>query len=211
MEAHWQTNPPGQGAPWKLLAWPNPGKQGNDWTFLTIPDGLSLLITRTFTGQVKGLRDFPPEDQPPIALPFYTFRIMLGVGFGLVGLLLLTLWYWRRGWLTPENIGGNKWLLSTWVAAIPAGIVAIEAGWVTREVGRQPWVIYGLLRTSAGASPLPAAAVGTSLFVYGVIYLILFAALMVFAGRILKRGPDLTRPAPQPGQAEPVTGAWPWN
>ena len=156
MEAHWQTNPPGQGAPWKLLAWPNPAKQDNDWTFLTIPDGLSLLITRTFTGQVKGLRDFPPEDQPPIVLPFYTFRIMLGVGFGLFGLMLWTLWGWRRGWLTPENIGRNKWLLSAWVAAIPAGMVAIEAGWVTREVGRQPWVIYGLLRTSdRGHRPCP--------------------------------------------------------
>jgi cytochrome bd ubiquinol oxidase subunit I len=105
MEAHWETNPPGRGAPWKLLAWPNFAKQDNDWTFLTIPDGLSLLISRSFTGQVKGLRDFPPEDQPPIILPFYTFRVMLGVGFGLVGLMLWTLWGWRRGWLRPENIG----------------------------------------------------------------------------------------------------------
>ena len=211
MEAHWRTNPPGQGAPWKLLAWPNFAQQDNDWTFLTIPDGLSLLITRSFTGQVKGLRDFPPEDQPPIILPFYTFRIMLGVGFGLLGLMLWTLWGWRRGWLRPENIGRQRWLLSAWVAAIPAGIVAIEAGWVTREVGRQPWVIYGLLRTSQGASPLPAVAVGTSLFVYGVIYSILFTALMVFAWRILKRGPDLTRPVPQPGRAGMRRGAWPWN
>jgi cytochrome d ubiquinol oxidase subunit I len=211
MEAHWRTNPPGHGAPWKLLAWPDPAKQDNAWTFLTIPNGLSLLITRTFTGQVKGLRDFPPQDQPPIILPFYTFRIMIGVGFGLLGLMLWTLWGWRRGWLRPENIGRQKWLLSAWVAAIPAGLVAIEVGWVTREVGRQPWVIYGLLRTSQGASPLPPAAVGTSLFVYGVIYLLLFTALLVFAGRILKRGPELTRPVPQPGRAGPRRGAWPWN
>jgi cytochrome d ubiquinol oxidase subunit I len=72
-------------------------------------------------------------------------------------------------------------------------------------------VIYGLLRTSQGASPLPPAAVGTSLFVYGVIYSILFTALMVFAWRILKKGPDLTRPAPQPGRAGKGQGAWPWN
>ena len=85
---------------------------------------------------------------------------MIGMGFGLFGLMLWTLWGWRRGWLQPENIGRQKWLLSAWVAAIPAGLVAIEAGWVTREVGRQPWVIYGLLRTSQGASPLPAGRGG---------------------------------------------------
>lgn len=211
MEAHWRTNPPGQGAPWKLLAWPNKAGQDNDWTFLTVPDGLSLVITRSFTGQVKGLRDFPPEDQPPIVLPFYAFRIMIAAGFGLFGLMLWTLWGWRRGLLRPENIQRQKWLLYAWVAAIPAGLVAIEAGWVTREVGRQPWVIYGLLRTSQGASPLPPAAVGASLFVYGVIYSILFTALMAFAWRILKRGPDLTRVVPQPGRAGPARGAWPWN
>jgi cytochrome d ubiquinol oxidase subunit I len=211
MEAHWRTNPPGHGAPWKLLAWPNKAQQDNDWTFLTIPDGLSLLITRTFTGQVKGLRDFPPEDQPPIVLPFYTFRLMIGVGFGLFFLMLWTLWYWRRGWLSPERIPENKWLLYAWVAAIPAGWVAIEAGWVTREVGRQPWVIYGLLRTSEGASRLPPAAVGTSLFAYGVVYTLLFAALMGFAWRILKQGPDLTRPVPSPSPAAPAKGAWPWR
>jgi cytochrome d ubiquinol oxidase subunit I len=72
-------------------------------------------------------------------------------------------------------------------------------------------MIYGLLRTSQGASPLPAVAVGTSLFVYGVIYSILFAVLMVFAWRILKRGPDLTRPLPQAGRAGMRRGAWPWN
>jgi cytochrome bd ubiquinol oxidase subunit I len=209
MEAHWLTNPPGQGADWKLLAWPNWQKQDNDWTFLTIPHGLSLLITRSFTGRVQGLRDFPPEDQPPVVLPFYTFRIMLAAGFGLLGLMFLTLWYWRKGWLAPARISGNPWLLRAWVAAIPAGLVAIEAGWVTREVGRQPWVIYGLLRTSQGASPLPPSAVGASLFVYGAVYLILCAALMMFTGRILKTGPDLARPAP--GRAAAPPGAWPWR
>jgi cytochrome d ubiquinol oxidase subunit I len=209
MEAHWRTNPPGQGAPWKLLAWPNWAKQDNDWTFLTIPDGLSLLITRSFTGQVKGLRDFPPQDQPPILLPFYGFRVMIAAGFGLFFLMLLTLWAWRQGWLAPEHIGQKKWLLYAWVAAIPAGWVAIEAGWVTREVGRQPWVIYGLLRTSDGASRLPVTAVGTTLFVYAGIYTILFAALIVFAWKIIKKGPDLTRPVP--GKAARLGGAWPWT
>jgi cytochrome d ubiquinol oxidase subunit I len=209
IESLWYTNPPGQGAPLKLLAWPDPARADNAWEFIKIPDGLSLLVTHTFTGRVQGLRDFPREDWPPIALTFYGFRVMAGIGFLLFFLMLGTLWYWRQGWLAPERITRNRWLLYAWVAAIPSGLVAIEAGWITREVGRQPWVIYGMLRTSDAASKLPAATVGTSLFVYGVVYAILFTALMVFTWRILKKGPDLTRPVP--GRAGSGPGAWPWQ
>jgi cytochrome d ubiquinol oxidase subunit I len=209
IESLWYTNPPGQGAPLKLLAWPDPARADNAWEFIKIPDGLSLLVTHTFTGRVEGLRDFPREDWPPIALTFYGFRVMAGIGFLLFFLMLGTLWYWRQGWLAPERITRNRWLLYAWVAAIPSGLVAIEAGWITREVGRQPWVIYGMLRTSDAASKLPAATVGTSLFVYGVVYAILFTALMVFTWRILKKGPDLTRPVP--GRAGSGPGAWPWQ
>ena len=209
IESLWYTNPPGQGAPFKLLTWPDADKADNTWEFIKIPDGLSLLVTHTFTGRVQGLRDFPKEDRPPIALTFYGFRVMAGIGFLFFFLMLWTVWGWRKGRLNPENIGQQKWLLYAWVAAIPAGIVAIEAGWVTREVGRQPWVIYGLLRTADGASRLPVATVGTSLFVYGAIYSILFTALMVFAWRLIKRGPDLSRPVP--GRAASGGGAWPWQ
>jgi cytochrome d ubiquinol oxidase subunit I len=196
IEAHWHTNPPGQGAAWKLLAWPDPEKQDNSWTFLEIPSGLSLLITHSLTGQVKGLRDFPREDQPPIVLPFYTFRVMIGIGFAMFGLILLTLWVWFKKRLTPALLPRQTWLLLAWVAFIPLGYVAVEMGWITREVGRQPWIIYGLMRTAAGASPLPAGAVLTSLCVYLAIYTVLFLAFLAFAWRILQQGPDLTAPAP---------------
>jgi cytochrome d ubiquinol oxidase subunit I len=196
IEAHWVTNPPGQGAPWKLLAWPDPEKQGNDWTFLEIPDGLSLLITRSFTGQVKGLRDFPRDNQPPILLPFYSFRIMIGIGFAMFGLMLWTLWVWYKKGLTAELLPQQKRLLYAWIAFAPLGYLAVEMGWITREVGRQPWIIYGLMRTGDGASPLPAGAVSTSLIVYLVIYTILFLAFLVFAWRILKQGPDLKSSLP---------------
>jgi cytochrome bd ubiquinol oxidase subunit I len=204
IEAHWSTNPPGQGAPWKLLAWPNPKKQGNDWTFLEIPDGLSLLITRSFTGQVKGLRDFPREDQPPIVLPFYSFRIMLGIGFAMFGLMLWTLWVWYKKRLTAELLPPQKWLLYAWIAFAPLGYLAVEMGWITREVGRQPWIIFGLLRTKDGASVLPAGAVAASLGMYFVIYTMLLLAFTIFAWRILKRGPNLEeRPPVQfPGRGD---------
>jgi cytochrome d ubiquinol oxidase subunit I len=196
IEAHWVTNPPGQGAPWKLLAWPDPEKQGNDWTFLEIPDGLSLLITRSFTGQVKGLRDFPRDNQPPILLPFYSFRIMIGIGFAMFGLMLWTLWVWYKKGLTAELLPQQKRLLYAWIAFAPLGYLAVEMGWITREVGRQPWIIFGLLRTGDGASVLPASAVASSLGIYCVLYTILFLAFTIFAWRILKRGPNLEERPP---------------
>ncbi len=209
IEAHWNTNPPGTGATWHALAWPNTAEEKNAWTFIDVPYFLTLITQHRFTGQVKGLKDFPPEDRPPIVPIYYGFRVMVLIGFLMFGLMLATLWYWRKGWLTPAHIAENKWLLWAWVASIPSGLVAIEAGWVTREMGRQPWLIYGLYRTTDGASTLPAATVGTSVFIYGAVYTILFTALMVFAWHIIKKGPDLNRPVP--GKAAVGPGAWPWK
>ena len=208
IESHWQTNPQGQGAPWKPLAWPDAAKQDNAWA-LEVPYGLSLLLTHSLTGRVQGLRDFPREDRPPVVIPFYSFRVMAGVGFFLAFLMLWTLWVWYQGRLNPAKIGEHPKLLYAWVAAIPLGYVAVETGWITREVGRQPWVIYGLLRTSEAASPLPAGAVATSLLAYALIYALLFLGFLIFARRLILKGPDLTLvpPArPQPGTKSPTEG-----
>jgi len=189
LEAHWRTNPQGEGAAWNLLAWPNSSKQDNDWA-LSVPNGLSLLITRSLTGQVKGLRDFPRKDQPPIWLPFYSFRIMIGLGFLFFFLTLWTLWVWRKGRLKPETVSGQRILLASWMAAMPLSYIAVEAGWVSREVGRQPWIIYGVLRTQEAVSPLPAYPVGSSLLIFAGIYGVLFLVFMVFAWYIIARGPE---------------------
>ncbi|MGO9620335.1 MAG: cytochrome ubiquinol oxidase subunit I [Desulfobaccales bacterium] len=203
MEAHWRTNPPGTGAPWKALAWPNPAKEDNSWTFLTIPRGLSLLITHSFSGRVPGLRDFAPEDRPPILIPFYAFRVMIGIGFLLFFLMLWSGWQWRRGRLRPEVLIGQKLLLAAWVGAAPLGFLAVETGWLTREVGRQPWIIYGMMRTSDAASRLPAAAVWASLLGYLAVYTLLLLGLLVFAARIIKKGPDFEAPIPGALKSEP--------
>ncbi len=203
MEAHWRTNPPGTGAPWKALAWPNPAGEGNSWTFLTIPRGLSLLITHSFSGRVPGLRDFAPEDRPPILIPFYAFRVMIGIGFLLFFLMLWSGWQWRRGRLRPEVLIGQKLLLAAWVGAAPLGFLAVETGWLTREVGRQPWIIYGMMRTSDAASRLPAAAVWASLLGYLAVYTLLLLGLLVFAARIIKKGPDFEAPIPGALKSEP--------
>jgi cytochrome d ubiquinol oxidase subunit I len=196
IEALWETNPPGQGAPLKLFAWPNQAEQKNDWELGTIPHGMSLLITHTWNGTVQGLRDFPRADQPPVIIPFFSFRIMAGIGFLMFFLMLWTVWLWYRGHLAPEAIGRQPWLLWAWVGAAPLGYVAVETGWLIREVGRQPWIIYGMMRTSEAASPLPAEAVWTSLLIYLAVYTILSLALLVFAARIIGRGPDLDSPVP---------------
>jgi len=188
IEAHWETNPPGTGAAWNVIALPDKEQQKNLWS-LEIPYALSLITTHSLTGTVKGLREFPVADQPPVIIPFYAFRVMLGIGGGLAALMLWSLYAWRRGYLSPEKIGGQKWLLRGWVAALPLSYIAMEAGWITREVGRQPWIIYGVLRTQEGASKLSAGTVGLSLLGFCVIYLLLFIFFLIFARHLILQGP----------------------
>jgi cytochrome bd ubiquinol oxidase subunit I len=192
IEAHWTTNQEGKGAAWQLLTWPNPAEQKNDWA-ISIPDVLSVLATGDPHGQVQGLKSFPKADQPTaIALIFYSFRIMVAVGMFFLGLMLWTLIAWLKGQLSAGPIGNNRLLLQAWIASIPLGYLATECGWVVREVGRQPWVIYGLLRTSDAASTLPASVVAVSLTAFVAIYGILFILFLIFAFRIIRKGPDLT-------------------
>lgn len=204
IEGHWHTNPPAEGAPWSVVAWPDKDSQTNLWS-VEIPNVLSLLATHSLNGQVAGLREFAPRDQPP-ALPllYYTFRLMVLIGFAFVALMLWTLWAEWKGRLTSDNIVGQRKLLGAWVAAIPMGYVAVECGWIVREVGRQPWVIHGLLRTEEGASPLPAGTIGTTLTAYTLVYLLLMIAFIVFARRLLYKGPDL-EVVPKWPAGEPVT------
>jgi cytochrome d ubiquinol oxidase subunit I len=194
MESHWETNKPGEGAAWHIVAWPDPARERNRWS-LDMPYGLSLITTRKATGRVPGLKAFPPGDRPPILLPFYAFRVMIAVGGLSMLLMIWTVWAWARKRLTTGRISEHKWLLYAWMAAVPLNYMAMEAGWVTREVGRQPWAAYGVIRTAESASPLPAMSAGVSLCVFAVVYLTLFVAFLTFAGFILKKGPMPDKPA----------------
>lgn len=193
IESHWETNAPGEGAPWNMLAWPDPENERNLFE-IPIPYGLSLLITHTFTGTVQGLKDFPKEDRPPIVIPFYSFRLMVGIGFAMIGLALYSVWAWRKKKLTLENVGSQKWLLRLWILFAPLGLVAIEMGWLTREIGRQPWIAYGLLRTKEHASLLPAESVGFTILGFVLAYTVLFAVFLFFARAIIKKGPEEKAP-----------------
>jgi cytochrome d ubiquinol oxidase subunit I len=182
-----------------MLAWPNPDKQANDWA-IEIPYGLSLLSTRSLTGQVKGLRDFPRKDRPPVLIPYYAFRIMVVIGSALFFLMLWTLWSRARGQVSAERIHRQSALLWAWVAATPLGYIAVEMGWLTREVGRQPWILYGLMRTEEGATVLSVGTVAASLVAYSVVLTFLLAGFLVFLARIIANGPDLTSPMPSYGE-----------
>jgi len=192
IEAHWTTNPADTGAAWNLLVWTNKAEQQNDWA-ISIPNVLSVMATGDSHGQVKGLTAFPKADQPPaIGLIFYSFRLMVTIGMALFGLMLWTVVAWFKGQLSSESIGNHRLLLCAWIASIPLGYIATECGWIFREVGRQPWVIYGLLRTRDAASHLPVSVVATSLIGFIVVYSILFILFLIFAALIIQKGPDLT-------------------
>lgn len=198
MEAHWDTNRPGQGAPWSLLAIPDAKNQSNRWA-LEIPYGLSLIVTKSPGGEVRGLKDFAVRDQPPVWLPYYGFRLMVLCGVFMLATAAFTLWAWRRGRLTLERISGQTWLLRAWIACIPAVYLALEAGWIVRETGRQPWLVYGLLRTADGAAVMPASNVIWSLSAYIILYAVIGATALWLGLRMVKQGPDLDLvPPPEP-------------
>jgi cytochrome bd ubiquinol oxidase subunit I len=121
---------------------------------------------------------------------------MSGIGMFLVALMLGSTVQWLRGKLSAEAIAQQKWLMRIWILAAPLGYIAVETGWIVRCVGRQPWVVYGQIRTADGVSNLPPSNVLTSLIAFAVIYSVLFVAAMFFGSRIIRQGPNLDLPVP---------------
>ncbi|MEH1922729.1 cytochrome ubiquinol oxidase subunit I [Nostoc sp.] len=198
MEAKWETSPAGQPAPWSVVALPNNQTEQNDWE-ISIPNGLGYILEfkKNLSKPVLGLKHWKPEDRPRmVGLIYYSFRIMSGIGFFLAGLMSLSVIQWLRGKLSPEAIAGQKWLLRIWILAAPLGYIAVESGWIVRCVGRQPWVVYGQIRTADGVSHLPASEVLTSLLIFAVIYTALFICALFFGSRIIRQGPNLELPVP---------------
>jgi cytochrome d ubiquinol oxidase subunit I len=196
IEGHWETNAPGTGASWSLIAWPDKAKQRNDWS-LEVPGMLSILGTHSLHGQVKGLNDIPVADQPPmLPLLYYAFRAMAGIGFLFMVLAFWTLFALRKSRGDLDALLAQRKLLLAWVLAIPLPYIAVECGWIVREVGRQPWVVYGLLRTEHAASVVPAADITGSMLMFAAFFVVLISSFFIFARRWLKTGPDLTLQPP---------------
>ena len=199
IEALWSTEPAGTSPSWSLLAVPDETAGGNRWNgaFSWILEGRSSL-----SQEVRGLNSWPVDQRPHmVALLFYAFRLMAGIGLAVTVLMGLTvLLWWRRG-LTEESLLAFPWLGWAWILSAPAGYLAIEAGWVVRCVGRQPWTVYGQLRTADAASQLPAAEVLSSLGTFAVLYVLLLGFALWFGGRLIRRGPDLSLLPPDRGVA----------
>ncbi|REG79359.1 cytochrome bd-I ubiquinol oxidase subunit 1 apoprotein [Marinomonas pollencensis] len=169
--------------PLLLFAMPNMETEENDYA-LGIPHLGSLILTHTMDGSVTGLKAFPKEDRPYVPLIFWSFRVMVGLGMGMVAIALAALVLRRKGRLYE-----NKWFLRAVTFFTPMGVVATIAGWYVAEVGRQPWVVYNLVRTADVVSPLPAERVLFSLTMFGVIYFLLSLVYLYFMRKLIRKGP----------------------
>ncbi|MER3493860.1 MAG: cytochrome ubiquinol oxidase subunit I [Mastigocladus sp. ERB_26_2] len=198
MEAQWNTIPGGQSANWSLLALPNNQAEKNDWE-IVIPNALGYILEfkEKLSEPVLGLKEWKPEDHPRlVGVVYYSFRTMVGIGFLLAGLMFGSVFYWLLGKLSQEKITQQRWLMRAWMFAAPLGFIAIDTGWIVRCVGRQPWTLYGQIRTVDSASHIPASDVLVSLTGFTVTYILLLIAYIYFGSRILRRGPNFDLPVP---------------
>lgn len=182
IEARWHDEKP---ATEVLLAWPDVANRRNLFAItLPAPFG-SLIDSDSLTAGEVGLDSIPPENQPPVRIPFFAFRIM--VGCGIVMLLLA----WVGSWLAlDDRLETRRGLLWATFLSFPLGFIATLTGWFTAEVGRQPWVVYGLLRTAQATTPfLTPRDVALTLVVFGAIYALIFAAGTLYIYRLLRQGP----------------------
>ena len=158
---------PGRG-PHVLLLIPDQENERNLVEFGRIPGALSMLAYHSPTAVVKGLKDFPKEERPPVALTFLSFRLMVGLGFLFVLLTVV-------GWFKRRKLESSPGYLKVMLYAIPLPYLALQAGWIVTEVGRQPWIVYGLMKTSDAVSPIAASQVGITLAAFILVYSLLGA------------------------------------
>jgi cytochrome d ubiquinol oxidase subunit I len=186
-----------------LFGLPSQSDEKNHYE-IAIPKLGSLILTHSLDGSIKGLKDFAPADRPPVAVVFWAFRVMVALGLLMVALGLTSLVLRRGG-----RIYTNKWLQRAAVAMAPAGFLAILAGWTVTEVGRQPFTVYGLLRTVDSASPIGLPGVATSLAAFAVVYLLVFGAGIGFLLTMVSRPPQLGEPGPAADQPMRSAGLTP--
>jgi cytochrome bd ubiquinol oxidase subunit I len=209
IEGHFETQ---SGAPFYLFGLPDMAAEETRYA-VAIPKLGSLLLTRDANGTVQGLKEWPAGDRPNAPLLFWSFRLMVGLGFLMAALGLLGLWHrWRA------TLYSSRALHRMVLIMAPSGFIAVLAGWTTAESGRQPYTVYGLLRTSDSVSPVDAPAIGSSLLAFVLVYLAVFGAGVVYMLRVMSKPPqrfepDLPRDEPTraagitPGPAQEIEGA----
>ena len=196
IEARWDTE---RRVPLTLFAIPS-DKAERNYFAIDVPWLGSLILTHNLDGEVKGLKDFPADQRPPVAIPFFAFRVMVGCAVLMLALVVLGGWLrWRR------QLYDSTLFLRLSELAGPIGFVAVIAGWFVTEVGRQPWTVYGLMRTAESVSPsLTSSDVAISLAGYILVYLLIYPSGLFLMLRIVRRGPG---PSDEP--ASPIEGGRP--
>ena len=181
MEGIWDTK---RGAPLLLFGWPDQEAETTRYA-IEIPKLSSLILTHDLNGEVRGLKEWPKNERPPAALVFWTFRIMVGLGMLMIatGVIALVLYFKKR-------LFDTRWFQYWCMALTPAGFIAVLAGWFVTEVGRQPWVVQGILRTDAAVSPVLGSSVAVSLTAFIIVYGFVFGAGTYYILKLIAKGPE---------------------
>jgi cytochrome d ubiquinol oxidase subunit I len=182
LEAHFETQ---RGVPLHIGGWPDVEKRETRWS-IKIPRGLSLLAFHDPNAEVKGLEAFPRDDWPPVAIVHIAFQLMVALGTIMALVSLCALWRWWRS-RSIDGLAGDRNLLRALTVVTPMGFLAIEAGWTVTEVGRQPWIISGVLRTSDAVTPMPGLVVPFLVFTF--LYLLLGLIVVYLLRQQIIRAP----------------------
>ena len=204
IEGHWE-NIPGQPTPLILVGWPDMQAEVTRFA-IEIPVLGSVILTHSFHKQVPALKEFPPSDRANSTVVFWTFRIMVGMGVLMILAGLWSLWLRTRGRLYQSRA---FLILIQWMG--PVGLIALIAGWITTEMGRQPWVIYGVMRTADASSPQSTAQMGLTLILFVLVYFSVFSLGIMYMMRLVRKGPltDEGRQQTRGGAGQQRTAARP--
>jgi cytochrome bd ubiquinol oxidase subunit I len=191
IEGLWETEKGGTSL--NLIGWPDMRDEQTKYA-LSVPHLGSVILTHTWSGEIRGLKEFAREDRPNSTIVFWSFRVMVGLGLlmlllGVLGLILRL----------RNKLYDARWFQRFALAMGPSGLIALLAGWITTEVGRQPWVVYGVLRTADAVSPLSSQQVGTSLLIIVIVYFLVFGSGTYYMLKLMAKGPDDGEEAAQAG------------
>jgi cytochrome d ubiquinol oxidase subunit I len=180
MEGHYESGP----ADLHLAGWVDESAE-KVWMGIKIPNFLSFLISGNFSHPVAGLKSWAKEDRPPVNIVFQSFHGMVAIGMALAFLSYLGVFYWAKGVLLRK-----RWLLWCFVFSVLGPQAANQLGWMVAEIGRQPWIVYGILRTSQGVSPVVSAGqVMASIVMFSFVYLLLFCLFIFLLDQKIRKGP----------------------
>ncbi len=198
IEAHWDGAKPGA---FHIFAWPDEKTESNRYA-LSIPNVSSLLLTHRLNGLFPGLKSVPPADRPSVPIVFFAFRVMVGLGLFMIAAALFGAFLWWRGTLFT-----TRWYLAVMAQCWWVGFIAVMAGWITTESGRQPWIVEHILRTADANSPVIGASIAVTLALFVIAYGVVFSFGIYYINRLIDRGPEHPAEIRRPIVGTPIAAA----